>query len=744
MKTKLLLLLVLTYSGLMAQTATSEYLFTNGDITNGVNSVALTQTGTSHSLIDGIDGLTNNGMLLNGDAFNNPSWITDGGNDNSDYSIGFWIKTDENSAVEQEIINQFSAYGWKFTLLNGNLTFRGKFFTDGTSSANQPATYTYTYNNIADDEWHYIVATLDKSAEAILGGGGAEYSRVRYKVYVDKVLVSNQEIQKVNVGNHYALQNSAQLFIGDNEDLNGNRYLGGIDNIRYYNGLLDQTDINALYTEYFARAPKAFFVNQAATGNNDGSSWTDAYTNLQDAITQADVISDEIWIVQGTYIPDASLKTKSFLINNSIKLYGGFNGTESLLSERDWRANETILSGDLSNNDTNSMVYNDASRTDNAYRVVVLNAEDVLLDGLTISGGNAMHSSINGYQKGAGIHKTSPINSINVKNCTIKNNIARTATGIYAEFSANAMVNISKCVFENNLGKHSVAYYIRSNANLTEVNIDNSLFTQNRVEDITGFDGLTGSAGSVSVNNGGSLNANISNCTIADNIENGTHTALASVGVLATARYNGNMNVEVYNTIFWNNSRLSSTTPQANSIGRITASNFANMLTISNCITPESVSGYAGTVNESIMYTSDPVWLSNTGNLRYRLPTTSPGYNTGDNVQVVNGLEGDLAGQIRIAEGTIEIGAFESESATLSLQLDTFVSTFVYPNPTANYVTIKSSKKVNLVTVYSATGKEVFKIKNQNRIDLSRLPNGIYFLCIELDTQSVVKKIMKK
>jgi hypothetical protein len=82
------------------------------------------------------------------------------------------------------------------------------------------------------------------------------------------------------------------------------------------------------------------YVRASAAGANNGTSWADAYTNLQSALGPH--AGDQIWVAAGTYIPG---NTESFILLGDIALYGGFAGTESSIDERDPAVNITQLSG---------------------------------------------------------------------------------------------------------------------------------------------------------------------------------------------------------------------------------------------------------------------------------------------------------------------------------------------------------------------------------------------------------------
>jgi len=89
-------------------------------------------------------------------------------------------------------------------------------------------------------------------------------------------------------------------------------------------------------------------IHVSPTGSSeltvDGSTWEKAVSlargrNLANFYnTQAIPTENQIWMKAGTYNLTAALQ-----LNVQITMYGGFAGTETLLSERNWVTNQTIL-----------------------------------------------------------------------------------------------------------------------------------------------------------------------------------------------------------------------------------------------------------------------------------------------------------------------------------------------------------------------------------------------------------------
>ena len=211
--------------------------------------------------------------------------------------------------------------------------------------------------------------------------------------------------------------------------------------------------------------PDIWYVDQSATGVADGTSWENAFTNPQDALVNAGE-EDQIWIAAGTYTPDIGggntpgNRFAGFRLKSGVELYGGFNGTETNLDERDWESNRTILSGDLNGDDAT------IGNSENSYHVITAGILDLpaILDGFTITGGNA-NGKRELFDRGGGVlidvslafdESGGRIDyearccgaSVTIFHCTIINNTAEHGGGIYN--GSFGKVIVTQCNFVNN------------------------------------------------------------------------------------------------------------------------------------------------------------------------------------------------------------------------------------------------------------------------------------------------------
>lgn len=181
-----------------------------------------------------------------------------------------------------------------------------------------------------------------------------------------------------------------------------------------------------------------WYVNNSATGGNTGQSWTSAFVDLQAALASAQP-GDQVWVAQGTYKPtDSTVRTISFVLKDGVGVYGGFVGTESLLSQRVLANHITTLSGDIGTPGENS---------DNSYHVVTSNGltASTVLDGFTITAGNANGPSLS-KSEGGGMYNNS--SSPTLSNVVFSNNSASFGGGM--ENIAKSSPTLTNVTFSGN------------------------------------------------------------------------------------------------------------------------------------------------------------------------------------------------------------------------------------------------------------------------------------------------------
>ncbi len=195
----------------------------------------------------------------------------------------------------------------------------------------------------------------------------------------------------------------------------------------------------------------AYVDGDAETGSNDGTSWDDALTSLQDALYRATSLCpavDQIWVAEGVYKPGSSgAITATFQLQSGLSVYGGFAGNENDLAERDWTTNVTVLSGDVDANDTtdaNGVVTATTQMVgSNSYNVVTAGGTDstALLDGFTISAGQADDGYLCPQACGGGMYVSG--GSPTISHIIFSGNKATYGGGIYTEDGSATMSHVT-------------------------------------------------------------------------------------------------------------------------------------------------------------------------------------------------------------------------------------------------------------------------------------------------------------
>lgn len=243
-----------------------------------------------------------------------------------------------------------------------------------------------------------------------------------------------------------------------------------------------------------------FMVKPGGTG--DGSSWEKALGEKEfaDALPEA-APGSEFWLVAGTYRPavvsqdTGASRDRSFLVNSGVALYGGFAGDETARSQRRWVENETILSGRLSDDEESA----------GSYHVIIVSGDisgSAIIDGFTITGGQADGTDENSIGGGMYLFKSNPVianclftensavnggalyageSSFSVKDSTFSGNTAALGGGIFADES---MLSLLESVFIDNQAQAGGALYSRSAAPLNAVSkVEKCSFSRNKASE---------------------------------------------------------------------------------------------------------------------------------------------------------------------------------------------------------------------------------------------------------------------
>lgn len=257
--------------------------------------------------------------------------------------------------------------------------------------------------------------------------------------------------------------------------------------------------------------------NANVSGTEDGTSWTTAFTKLQDGVDAAAASGDtEVWVAQGTYdeervsLNSLNVDTGSLVLRPGLGIYGGFAGTETARDQRNPDPTRTIIDGSTARNG------------DRAIHVVV-GDDGCTLDGFTIQGGWAEHR-VSGYplwrESGGGMWNGSYDRSISISlnNLVFRDNYAYINGGAVNSIDSNAEIRNCRfedntcafgggalthqgsslllvgCTFEGNTAGYGggAAQFLNSGPNKTYVTVQRCVFIGNSQRETVEFDGLGG------------------------------------------------------------------------------------------------------------------------------------------------------------------------------------------------------------------------------------------------------------
>ncbi len=413
---------------------------------------------------------------------------------------------------------------------------------------------------------------------------------------------------------------------------------------------------------------KIWYVKEGGAGAKNGNSWADASDLLQ-AIINGAVANDTIYVAAGTYKPDRSLagtvgsnRDNAFYFTKVLKVFGGFPTTGSPgWATRDWGLYPTILSGERG-------VAGDA--TDNCYHVVVTgNVSNAFqLDGFIITEGYANGSNNNtlgaypiSRGKGGGWHNA--VGSPSVSNVRIINN---SSVGTLGEgggfFNSNGSPVLVNVVISGNAAQTGGGW----------CNFKNT--------------GLPNSA---------AINPVLTNVTISGNKSVGT----------GGGWYNQAGNPVLKNSIIYNNS--AATTPGLHKADGTPA--------ISYSLIQGDAGGTNGNLNGN---TVNPLFTNPalpsaapTAAGDYSLSGCSPVINQGLNSSVT-GISKDLANNARIADGTVDLGAYEYPGPRLVITNTINTAICVYDSILFNNVWRRTAGQYTTDTLLSPSGCDSVAILN--------------------------------
>ena len=223
------------------------------------------------------------------------------------------------------------------------------------------------------------------------------------------------------------------------------------------------------------------YVDDDASGTQDGTSWQNAFTYLQDALTVA-VEGQEIRVAQGVYKPDQAMllwefetiahnrigeeigtelvsinwqdvgAEASFHLKQGVVLLGGYAGClDPNPNIRNTDLYETILSGDLEGNDEYGQHLEWKPFMSDNSRVVVSASKIDVTDGAIMDGFTIISGCAGGARETAGIGALYIMESnLKISNCRFSNNYGDKSPIV---INQDSTFMFDKCSFVGNSGR---------------------------------------------------------------------------------------------------------------------------------------------------------------------------------------------------------------------------------------------------------------------------------------------------
>ncbi|MBL8875070.1 MAG: hypothetical protein JNM86_04660 [Phycisphaerae bacterium] len=420
------------------------------------------------------------------------------------------------------------------------------------------------------------------------------------------------------------------------------------------------------------------YVNDNASGLNNGMSWTNAFNSIQDALAVAKASAGqitEIWVAGGTYKP-GTLRISNFKLVEGVKMYGGFVGNETLLTQRVLSvANQSYLSGEIGTGLQNDNCYHVVDGSNVSYQTE--------LDGFTVASGYANGSTPNEIGGGIYIADGSPT----VRNCTIFGNTALHGGGGVAIDGTAALVGprFDHCLFSQNHADEGGAlqYFGGSGGFLQPVlAIDSCKFVDN---DAASHAGAIRSYGDTYITNsaiwgnsapqdggavyisGANVDLFVRSSTIVGNLSTSGSGGLRA---LAGANIDMRNSIAVYNT---GPGLMIPTTKQINASGGTRTVAYS---CVTGDFTNTPISGVGNIASSpSFVNYAGPDGIAGNLDDNFHLATDSSCVDTGSNAEAV-GLTTDIEDLTRIVDGDnsgnarIDMGAFELQHAACPCDLN--------------------------------------------------------------------------